>query len=288
MENIAISATGAVAFCKVGITYHDATKFYSLNVLENDKLKTLIPAALPEIQSLAFIHVAGREQLLINHESYLSLFDVELRTERKLGRLEIPTIFSNVPRNDKVLHFKATRTEIEVWQLQITPTTCNDSLKTTLALPQGLSSMYDICETGDYFIISGRKGSTSFFLRGVKSTDGRVIWETLHTHEPSGLRPGPQGTVFLLNQWQPIYQVAIGNGSILRQLHLLPSSLLPYRMYTRDDTLYVVQQDLSKKCFMINKYSYTTEPFTLSSAPSSQIKNMEYCIADWICQYYSA
>ena len=264
IHSVAVSATGAVLYSKAERENVHSRDFFSLHILEQNMGLTLIPEAHTMITNLTFLCVAGKEQLLMVHGNNISLFDLELGTERKLLELAFLQMVHTIcatPEDDKALYVcgnpKIFSDSFGVRELLVTPNTHHDSLKTTLRL--GLQWVHDSCISEDIFVICGEKASGSCIVAGVKLSDWRVRWKV--NLDIKSICPGTSGTVFAVARLRrAIYQLSLQDGTILAPIPLVPTVMNPYSIAIRDKILYVIHPyaALAECNWTIDKFRFFT------------------------------
>ncbi len=238
---MAISAAGQVVYSK---DRKDAPgiEFYSLHVVENGAVKTVIPEITDGIGGLTFIQIAGREQLLVNRKPHIQLMSPDLqRVERKLVKLEHFTPLCR-SREGKALHVQRTGVEgeWEVRDLEVMPDKCHYTLKATLRL--GWEYVDDMCKAGGLLVLCSSEDNS---VAGVSHSDWQVKWK-VSVKCPGSVCPGTPGSVFVVCSIplpDTIHQLSLQDGSVLTQIPLGSGVLLPNCVCNHHNILYVAHWD---------------------------------------------
>ncbi len=240
--SMAVSAAGLVAHCK-GRTDPQGSVLYSLHVVENGVVRTVIPETTDEMWGLTFLQVAGREQLLVYCEPHVLLMSPGLhRVERKLRKLRHGTQLCR-PGENKAFYVQPTGVEgkWEVRELEVTPDTCHDTQKAILTL--GWEDVLGMCIAGGLLIMCGVDNNDNYSVARVSLSDWQVRWKVSVEHAQS-VCPGTPGSVFVAcpntNTIQPL---SLQDGTVLTQLPLVPGVVRPTCVCNHNDTLYVAHRD---------------------------------------------
>ncbi len=236
---MAASDAGQVVYCKRS---KDAQErgLYSLYVVENGEVRTVITETRDEISGSTFLEIAGREQLLVNCEPHIQLMSPDLhRVERKLLKLKYPTPLCRSGEG-KALYGQRTGVEgeWEVRELEVMPGTYHDTQKATLTL--GWEGVYDMCTAGGLLVLCSRHDNVVY---GVSLSDWQIKWK-VSVECPCSVCSGTPGSVFVAcPNSGTIHQLSLHDGSVLTQLPLVPRVRIPMCVCNHNNILYVAHWD---------------------------------------------
>ena len=240
--SMAVSAAGRVAYCK----YREATQgtllqlLWSLHVVENGEVRTVIPDTTDYMKGLTFLQIAGREQLLVYREPNFVLMSSDLhKVERKLHELKRRTPLCRSGEN-KALYLQRTgvRGVREVWELEVTSDTHHDTQKAILRL--GWEGVHDMCTAGGLLVLCSSHDKS---VAGVSLSDWQVKWK-VSMDWPWSVCPGTPGSVCVpCPDSSTIQQLSLQDGTVLTQLPLVPGVETPWCVRNHNDTLYVAHYD---------------------------------------------
>ncbi len=258
--SMAVSSTGTVAFCK--LKRADDCNPHAVHILENGKLRTVIPFGRYIIGGLSFVHVAGKEQLVVSHGHDVILIDPGVNTsgvKRHLAtvRLDLDTPLCKSGQN-KVLYMQP---GMKVCELELTSDSCNDTQIGQLTL--GWEQLpWDMCTT-DGLLVVHSNGRDDIHVVGTSLADWQVKWKT-PVRDANGLCPGPRGSVFVCcRELQAIKQLSVRNGAVIRRLFFAPDIMHPSCISYRNSILTVAHMDGRKyetkqpPAWNISKYELT-------------------------------
>ncbi len=236
---MAVSAAAQVVYRKVRENAQ-GTLLYSLHVLENGEVRTVITETRDKIYGLTFIQIAGREQLLVEREPHIQLMSPDLgKVERKLVKLKHTTPLCRSGEN-KALYVRPTGVEgeWEVRELEVMTDTCHDTQKAKLTL--GWEDVRDMCTAGGLLVLCSSPDNS---VAGVSLCDWQVKWK-VSVERPFSVCAGTPGSVFVASpDSDTIHQLSLQDGSVLTQLPLEPGVLAPTCVCNHNNTLYVAHYD---------------------------------------------
>ncbi len=239
INSMTVSDAGQVVYCK---TREDAqgTGLYSLHVVENGEVRTVIPETKDVIHGLTFLQIAGREQLLVNHEPHIQLMSPDLnRVERKLLKLKHNTTLCRSGGNTALyVQLTGVEGEWEVRELEVMSDKCLDTQKAKLSL--GWEYMYDMCTAGDLLVLCSYNDNS---VAGVSLNDWQVKWK-MSVEGPFSVCAGTSGSVFVAcPDSNTIHQLSLQDGSALTQLPLVPGVEYPTCVSNHNNILFVAHYD---------------------------------------------
>ncbi len=236
---MAVSDAGQVVYSKLRKGAR-GTFLCFLHIVENGEVRTVIPETTDVLSGMAFLQIAGREQLLMVREPHILLMLPGLQgVERKLLKLKHGTSLCRSGEG-KALYVQRTGVEgeWEVRELEFIPSKCYNMKKATLSL--GWELVRDICTAGGLLVLcSGIYNS----VVGVSLSDWQVKWK-MSVVEPTNVCPGTPGSVFVACLVPgTIHQLSLQDGSVLTQLPLVPCVVTPHCVCNRNNILYVAHED---------------------------------------------
>ncbi len=257
--SMAVSRQGAVAYCSLKLS-RDSTR-HTVNLLENGKVRTVIPAGPYVIGGLSFVQVAGKEQLIVSHGHDVILVDPGVKSSGEKRHLATVKLDLDTPLfrsgDNKVLYVQPS---IKIRQLEVTSEGCNDTLIGELPF-QWEHMVWDLCVTDGILVVTN--GKDDQHVVGIGLADMKVKWRTL-IKDAQGLCPGPKETVFVC--CAGIKQLSLHDGTVIANLPLATDLRNPRCISYQNGILTVAHVDRNafetEQLYICNisKYQLTISP----------------------------